>query len=68
MCDRLWVFRSPTVINDATAPAAAKIPASFIKTGEVNLDGDTLTEYLNPASDVFFKTQPSADFVLTAER
>lgn len=66
LADRLWVFRSPNAINDPTAPAAAKIPDHFIPTGTLNLDGDILTEYLNPQSPVFFAPVPSADFVLAA--
>lgn len=67
LVDRLWVFRSPKAINDPTAPAAAPIPDHFIPTGTLNLDGDTLTEYLNPNSPVFFAPVPSADFVLARD-
>ncbi len=67
-CQRLWVFRSPKLIGDATAPAAPQVPASYIKTGELDLDGDILTEYLNPAGSAFFSAEPSADFVLTRAR
>lgn len=67
LADRLWVFRSPNAINDPTAPAAAPIPDHFIPTGTLHLDGDTLTEYLNPKSPVFFAPVPSADFVLARD-
>jgi diaminohydroxyphosphoribosylaminopyrimidine deaminase/5-amino-6-(5-phosphoribosylamino)uracil reductase len=62
--DRLWVIRSPNRIDDATAPAAAKVPARFVKTAEIQLGEDTLTEYLDQESDLFFAALPSADAVL----
>lgn len=64
VADRLWVIRSPIVIGDKTAPAAAAVPDHFVKTGEIDLDGDVLCEYLNTKSDVFFAAGASADFVL----
>ena len=67
LVDRLWVFRSPTRIDDPSAPAASGVPHDFLKTGELDLDGDRLSEYLNPASDVFFKDLPSADFCLVSQ-
>ena len=65
--DRVWVFRSPSRVNEPSAPAAAPVPDHFVKIREIDLAGDTLTEYLNPASPVFFAPEPSADFVLAAE-
>jgi riboflavin biosynthesis pyrimidine reductase len=65
--DRLWVIESPQRVDDPTAspaPAAATIPSRYIKTGELTLDGDVLTEYLDPESDLFFAAEPSADFVM----
>jgi pyrimidine deaminase RibD-like protein len=62
--DRLWVIQSPKIIGDETAPSAAAIPDYFVQTGEVNLDGDVLREYLNMKSNAFFAAVPSADFVL----
>jgi diaminohydroxyphosphoribosylaminopyrimidine deaminase/5-amino-6-(5-phosphoribosylamino)uracil reductase len=62
--DRLWVIRSPNAIGDESAPSAGQIPESFVKTGEIDLAGDRLTEYLNAKSKVFFAPVPSADFVL----
>jgi diaminohydroxyphosphoribosylaminopyrimidine deaminase/5-amino-6-(5-phosphoribosylamino)uracil reductase len=61
LVDRVWVFRSPMRIDDATAPGAARIPDHFLKAGELDLNGDHLTEYLNPASEAFFKNVASAD-------
>jgi diaminohydroxyphosphoribosylaminopyrimidine deaminase/5-amino-6-(5-phosphoribosylamino)uracil reductase len=62
--DRLWVIQSPIIVGDNTAPSAAAIPDYFVKTGELNLDGDILTEYLNPRSDAYFAPVESADLVL----
>jgi diaminohydroxyphosphoribosylaminopyrimidine deaminase / 5-amino-6-(5-phosphoribosylamino)uracil reductase len=67
VADRLWVFRSPMRVDDDSAPQAADIPANWIETGALDLAGDTLTEYLNPASPVFFAAEASADFVLASE-
>lgn len=64
---RLWVFRSTKVIGDDGAPNAPVVPASFIKTGELDLAGDVLTEYLNAVGSVFFAPEPSADFVLASQ-
>ena len=66
LCDRLWVIRSPKVIDEPTAPSAAEVPGDYVKTGEVNLDGDLLCEYLNPKSAVFFAAEASADIVRLA--
>jgi diaminohydroxyphosphoribosylaminopyrimidine deaminase/5-amino-6-(5-phosphoribosylamino)uracil reductase len=67
LCDRVWVLRSPKTIDEATAPSAPQVPAHYIKTGEVTLEGDLLSEYLNPNSPVCFASVPSADLVrLTA--
>ena len=41
------------------APGAQPNPPA-----EVDLNGDRLTEYLNPTSSVFFAPVPSADLVL----
>jgi diaminohydroxyphosphoribosylaminopyrimidine deaminase/5-amino-6-(5-phosphoribosylamino)uracil reductase len=66
LADRVWVLRSPTALNELDAPSATPIPPHFVKTGRLNLDGDTLTEYLNPQSPLFFAPSQSADFLLTA--
>lgn len=67
LCDRLWVLRSPKEVNDSTAPAAAPFPSHFVETGRLDIDGDTLIEYLNPHSPIFFAAVPSADFLLAGE-
>jgi diaminohydroxyphosphoribosylaminopyrimidine deaminase/5-amino-6-(5-phosphoribosylamino)uracil reductase len=65
LADRLWVQRSPMRIGDATAPTAERVDYPAI--AEVNLDDDVLTEYLNPASDVYFSPDASADLDIAAE-
>jgi riboflavin biosynthesis pyrimidine reductase len=60
--DRVWVFRSPMVLDDPEAPNAWQV--RYPPAGSIDVDGDTLTEYLNPRSSVFFANVPSADFVL----
>ncbi len=62
--DRVWRIRSPRSIDASNAPKAVAVPNEFVETGEVDLGGDTLTEYLDPNSDVYFATEASADFVL----
>jgi len=64
LVDRVWVIHSPTKVDDATAPAGADVPGEFVKTGEIDIAGDCLIEYLNAASPVYFAPEPSADFVL----
>ena len=68
LADRLWVFRSSNRVGDESAPQAVEVPVDWVESGVVDLAGDTLTEYLNPASPVFFAPEPSADFVLASER
>ena len=65
LVDRVWAIRSPTKIADPTAPAAATVPADYVVTGVLDLDGDQLTEYLNPNSSVFSGACESADMVLS---
>jgi diaminohydroxyphosphoribosylaminopyrimidine deaminase/5-amino-6-(5-phosphoribosylamino)uracil reductase len=66
LVDRLWVFRSAVLESDPTAPLAATIPPNFVQTARVEMDRDTLTEYLNPTSPVFFSPIASADFYKAA--
>jgi len=67
LADRLWVIRSTMLISEPTAPDAVAVPKHFIKTGETDLEGDVLSEYLNPNSPAFFAAEPSADFLLASE-
>ncbi len=63
--DRVWVFRSTKAIGESNGLAISTAPdVTYPSTGSVDLDGDTLTEYLNPGSDVFFAKEKSADFAL----
>lgn len=64
--DRVWIIHSPASIGSKTAPAGVDLPATFVKTAELVLDGDRVSEYLNPHSPVFFAPDPSADIVLAA--
>ncbi|MDB5173151.1 MAG: riboflavin biosynthesis protein [Phycisphaerales bacterium] len=57
--DRAWVFRSPKKIGGPTAPTAAEPPANAV--AQTTIDGDVLTEYLNP-NGIYFGPFPSADF------
>jgi diaminohydroxyphosphoribosylaminopyrimidine deaminase/5-amino-6-(5-phosphoribosylamino)uracil reductase len=68
LVDRLWIMRSPKQVNDPTAPSAIEVPGQYVRTGELRIGDDTLTEYLNPQSDVYFAAEPSADFILAAKR
>ncbi|MGB7160395.1 MAG: bifunctional diaminohydroxyphosphoribosylaminopyrimidine deaminase/5-amino-6-(5-phosphoribosylamino)uracil reductase RibD [Tepidisphaeraceae bacterium] len=63
--DRVWVFRSPKVIGESDAPAAPDV--SYPQTIRIDVADDTLSEYLNPQSSVFFSAEPSADAVLVKE-
>jgi diaminohydroxyphosphoribosylaminopyrimidine deaminase/5-amino-6-(5-phosphoribosylamino)uracil reductase len=64
LVDRIWLIRSKTEVEDATAPAGVGIPSTYIKTGEIDVAGDKLSEYLNPSSPVYYAPEASADFVL----
>lgn len=59
--DRVWVFRSPHSIGASDAPTAPTVP--YPSSGNVELQGDQLTEYLNPSDGCFFANRPSADLV-----
>jgi diaminohydroxyphosphoribosylaminopyrimidine deaminase/5-amino-6-(5-phosphoribosylamino)uracil reductase len=67
LADRVWVIRSPKSIDAPDSPTATPVPDHFVETASAVINGDTLTEYLNPASDVFFSNEPSADFLLARE-
>jgi diaminohydroxyphosphoribosylaminopyrimidine deaminase/5-amino-6-(5-phosphoribosylamino)uracil reductase len=64
LADRVWIFRSPLTIGDPTAPDAPHIAYPPVATTQ--LGDDTLTEYLNPRSPVFFTAAASADFASTS--
>jgi diaminohydroxyphosphoribosylaminopyrimidine deaminase / 5-amino-6-(5-phosphoribosylamino)uracil reductase len=65
LADRVWVLQSPTQINDETAPSAVLVPYPIV--AEADLEGDHLTEYLNPTSPVYFSPVASADFIRVTE-
>jgi diaminohydroxyphosphoribosylaminopyrimidine deaminase/5-amino-6-(5-phosphoribosylamino)uracil reductase len=67
LVDRVWVFHSPKVVNDVTAPSSVAVPADYLKTGELTVGEDLLQEYLSPHTAAFFAGVPSADFVLARE-
>jgi diaminohydroxyphosphoribosylaminopyrimidine deaminase/5-amino-6-(5-phosphoribosylamino)uracil reductase len=62
LADRVWVLRSPVSIDEPNAIRAAQI--DYPTTGRLEIDGDELTEYLNPAANVFFSLEQSADLRL----
>ena len=63
LTDRVWVFRSPDAMNDSPPPP----PGASLTPPSPNAGrGDTLAEYLNLASPVYFAPEPSADWVLAA--
>jgi diaminohydroxyphosphoribosylaminopyrimidine deaminase / 5-amino-6-(5-phosphoribosylamino)uracil reductase len=64
LADRVWIFRSPNQVGDPTAPNGVRV--QFPATGTTTHRGDALTEYLNPASPVFFSLDESPDFRLLA--
>jgi diaminohydroxyphosphoribosylaminopyrimidine deaminase/5-amino-6-(5-phosphoribosylamino)uracil reductase len=68
--DRVWVFRSRNTIDESGALAISSAPlVDYPETGRFDVDpADTLTEYLDPTSPVFFAPEPSADFVLSTPR
>lgn len=64
LVDRVWIFRSPHPVSDPDAISATTV--DYAETARADLNGDMLTEYLNPRSPAFFAREPSADFDLTA--
>lgn len=60
LADRVWIFRSPNPVGDSAAASA--IPVNYPETGSATHEGDVLTEYLNPASAVFFSLDRSPEF------
>jgi diaminohydroxyphosphoribosylaminopyrimidine deaminase/5-amino-6-(5-phosphoribosylamino)uracil reductase len=62
--DRAWIFHAPTMLDDATAPAAERL-VDWVKSGEAALEGDRLEEWLNPRSGIYFVDEESADLKRT---
>ncbi len=60
--DRVWVFQSPHPIDEPAAPSAPNV--TYPESARADVAGDTLIEYLNPRSSVFYSSEPSADFAL----
>jgi len=59
LADRVWIFRSPMLADAADALAAERI--EYPMSGKLLLDGDELSEYLNPGSGVFYSLQKTVD-------
>ena len=59
LADRAWVIRSPREIGEPDAPRAAAMP--WPCSARRDLEGDNLTEHLNPASGAFFAAEASSD-------
>lgn len=59
LADRAWVIHSPQAIGEADAPRAIGMP--WPGTARRDLDGDILTEHLNPNSAAFFASEASCD-------
>lgn len=59
LADRIWVIRSSVPLNERDAPIAPPVPyrATFSRA----IETDTLTEYLNPTSEVFFDSAASPE-------
>ena len=64
LADRVWLVHSPNKIDAVDAQAGIGVPGHYVKAGEIDVDGDRVTEYLNPQSPVFFSATASADFVI----
>lgn len=63
--DRTWVFRSPINVGEPAAPTAPDLARNAVCTGKVDLEGDALSEYLNPAA-IYAGPYPSADLIRVA--
>jgi riboflavin biosynthesis pyrimidine reductase len=66
LTDRVWLIISPKRSGDVAAVAGVGVPANYLKTGEADLEGDRLIEFLNPGSPLFFSAEPSAEFLRVA--
>jgi hypothetical protein len=67
LADRLLVFGCSRVTAGG-GPAAPQVPAGYIETARLDVDGDVLSEHLNTAGAAYFAPEPSADMVLARER
>lgn len=65
--DRLWVFRSMKDLGEPNATRGPEVPKRYVETGRVMVGEDELAEYLDPETDGFFSTTPSADFRIVAD-
>jgi diaminohydroxyphosphoribosylaminopyrimidine deaminase / 5-amino-6-(5-phosphoribosylamino)uracil reductase len=65
LADRAWVFRSSEKkVDGEGCPTAVVLPWGCLS-GVVNLDGDSLTEYLNPSGQAYFCCAVSADLAIS---
>lgn len=58
LADRAWVISSPSCIRE---PGVRATRLDWSWTASLRLGADTLTELLNPKSELFFAPEPSAD-------
>jgi diaminohydroxyphosphoribosylaminopyrimidine deaminase/5-amino-6-(5-phosphoribosylamino)uracil reductase len=65
--DRVWIFRSSIVVSPGGMGILASRSMNWPPVAQVDVERDTLTEYLNPASPVYSAPEPSADFVLATK-
>ncbi len=59
LADRIWVIRSPVPLHETKAPAAPDVPYPAALCRDLGID--TLSEYLNPGSEVFFANAASPE-------
>lgn len=62
LADRIWVIRSPDALGIADAPRA--IPMPHPPAAQRTIGPDIFVESLNPGSDAFYASVPSADWAL----
>ncbi len=67
LADRVWIFRSPKTVNSRSDRAqCVELPSDYMSELAANALGpappDSLTEYLNPRSDVYFAPEISTDY------
>jgi diaminohydroxyphosphoribosylaminopyrimidine deaminase / 5-amino-6-(5-phosphoribosylamino)uracil reductase len=68
LADRVWLVKSSRAMQENGAIDAPMLPSQFVKSADVRLGDDLLTEYLNTEGPLFFAAVPSADFNLAAEQ